>query len=137
MNTWKAPLAMATMLVAVSACAVTQGGREVLATQARNLEAEKAHSVVAASSMPGVWLGYVVDQSGPNAGINSSVYIHNDNDSVRQVRYERTKHGPSGGSSSTTVPVQGKGKTWIGYTCAFDVSYSTLCGSAVTYAITN
>lgn len=105
--------------------------------QKRDLAAEQKFADVDQSVLPGVFLEFRVDQSGPNAGINSSVSIYNDNKEAREVKYERTIHSHNGGTGRFSKIVGSKARVWIGSTCAFDVTYSTLCGSRITYKIVN
>lgn len=96
---------------------------------------------VVASSLPvqkvaaapaGVYLRYTKAE----ANGNSSVYAKNDTNKAVTVKYIRTVnsvHG--GGSSERTITVQPRSEERLGYTCAFDVTYTALCGSVVSYQL--
>lgn len=90
---------------------------------------------IAAAAPPGVRLEVIIDQTGNNAGIAGIAIIHNDNSTARTVSYRRTVHNAYGTSQVLRADVPARGNQRIGSTCAFDVSYSSLCGSPVTYEV--
>ncbi len=82
---------------------------------------------------PGVWLEFT-NPTAPSGA--QQVFIRNDTDQARNVTYSRTViSAQSQGPHNYTVMVLAKGKYHVGSTCAFDVTYSTLCGSAVVYQL--
>jgi hypothetical protein len=84
---------------------------------------------------PGITLKIVMDQDGANAGVNGNAWVHNDSDTARNVKYRVTVNSAQGKPAERTVYVAARSKERLGYTCAFDVSYTTQCGSSVSYVL--
>ncbi|WP_140862470.1 hypothetical protein [Myxococcus xanthus] len=84
----------------------------------------------AAAAPPGVYLRYTQPEKG-----NSIVYAKNDTNKAVTVKYRRAVASAQGHSEEKTITVQAQSEVRLGDTCAFDVTYSTLCGSAVVYQL--